>query len=275
MARYDNTRFYWLQLKEDFFDDDAISWLEDQPNGKEYSLFYLKLCLKALKTNGIMIRRVGEMLLPYDYKKLAEITKTAPDTVIVAMELLQKIGLVKTLENGELYITQLENMIGSQSLGAFKKQQQRRGNQLLIAGSGQCADICPPEIEIEKEKEIEVDKKKERKRAASGYDDIINSYTSNEELKQALYEFIKMRKLIKKPLTDYALKRIISKLDSMTADDGRKVAILNQSICNNWQGIFELKDGTYSGKPAATANTTKKTPSDYDETANSPDYFGF
>ena len=30
MSKYDNTKFYWLQLKEDFFDDDAIEWLEEQ-----------------------------------------------------------------------------------------------------------------------------------------------------------------------------------------------------------------------------------------------------
>ena len=86
-------------LKEDFFDDDAIQWLEDQPNGKEYSLFYLKLCLKSLKNNGILIRQVGTMLIPYDHIKLGELTKTNPDTVIVAMELLIKIGLIQRLES--------------------------------------------------------------------------------------------------------------------------------------------------------------------------------
>lgn len=187
MSTYDkDRRFYWLQLKEDFFEDDAISWLEEQPNGKEYSLFYLKLCLKSLKTSGIMIRRVGEMLVPYDYKKLAEITYTCPDTVIVAMELLQKIGLVKILENGELYLSQIENLIGSQSVGAFKKQQQRQRQQAIqttpppalpeITTDGQGADNCPPdiEIEIEIEKEIDIEIDKERKRL--DYQEIIKAY---------------------------------------------------------------------------------------------------
>ena len=47
------------------------------------------------------------------------------DTVTVAMELLKKIGLIQILDNGEIYLSQLENLIGSKSLGAFKKQQQR------------------------------------------------------------------------------------------------------------------------------------------------------
>lgn len=161
MAKYDATKFYWLQLREDFFDEDAIDWLEEQPNGKEYSLFYLKLCVKSLRTNGVLIRRVGNMLLPYDHVKLGELTKTSPDTVIVAMNLLIQIGLVERLENGELYLTQVENMIGSQSQGAFKKQQQiaRRNVNLIEGGTG--VEKIPPDIE--KEKEIEIDIEKEKK----------------------------------------------------------------------------------------------------------------
>ena len=142
MSTYDKeTKFYWLQLKEDFFEDDAIEWLEEQePNGRDYAYFYLKLCLKSLKTNGILIRNVGNILIPYDNKKLAELTRMDFDTVTIAMELLKQIGLVQILENGEIYITQLENLIGSVSKGALKKQQQR----LL---SGQKVDKCPPKIE--------------------------------------------------------------------------------------------------------------------------------
>lgn len=126
MSKYDKeTKFYWLQLKEDFFEDDAINWLEEQkPNGRDYAYFYLKLCLKSLKSNGILIRKVGNILIPYDNKKLAELTKMDFDTVCVAMELLKKIGLVQVLDNGQIYLTQLESLIGSKSLGALKKQQQ-------------------------------------------------------------------------------------------------------------------------------------------------------
>lgn len=186
MSKYDKSRFYWLQLKEDFFDEDAIDWLEDQPNGKEYSLFYLKLCLKSLRTNGILIRKVGSLLIPYDHIKLGELTKTNPDTVIVAMELLTKIGLVKKLENGELYVTQVENMIGSQSVGAFKKQQQRISNStLLLDGKtqgGQEADICPPDIDKDKDKDKE--KKKESKNKYGTLKNVLLTPKEFETLKE-------------------------------------------------------------------------------------------
>lgn len=176
MAKYDKeTKFYWLLLKEDFFDDDAIDWLENQePNGRDYAYFYLKLCLKSLKTNGILIRNVGNMLIPYDNKKLAEITKMDFDTVTIAMELLKKIGLIQILENGEIYLTQLENLIGSKSLGAFKKQQQR-----LLNGqqSGQEVDICPPNIELEIElKDKDIDRDKLISKTTTIYDFIENNF---------------------------------------------------------------------------------------------------
>lgn len=178
MAKYNSTKFYWLQLKEDFFEDDSIEWLESQDNGSAYALFYLKLCLKSLKTNGVLIRRVGEMILPYDAAKLSKLTGTPTDTVKAAMVYLQRCGLIKFLENGELYMTQVETMIGAQSVSAFKKQQQRAlqtNNPALEDGQkykglpegGQGVDkgvdICPPDIDIE----IELEKEKEKDSLAS------------------------------------------------------------------------------------------------------------
>lgn len=123
-------KYYWLKLKESFFEEDTISWLEEQENGVYYTNFYLKLCLKSLKTNGILIRNVGEILIPYDIKKLAEITHVKLDTAIVAMELFKKIGLVQILENGEIYLTQLELMVGKETSKAELMRNKRQREKL-------------------------------------------------------------------------------------------------------------------------------------------------
>ena len=120
-------KYYWLKLKENFFEGDTIEWLEEQENGGYYSNFYLKFCLKSVKTNGILIRNVGEILIPYDVKKLSEITRVKIDTVIVAMELFKKIGLVQILDNGEIYLTQLELMVGSETSKAQIMRNKRQG----------------------------------------------------------------------------------------------------------------------------------------------------
>lgn len=88
-----------------------------------------------------------------------------------------------------------------------------------------------------------VSNKKERKSKSKSYDEQIAEYTQNEELQDALKAFLQMRLFIKKPMTEYALKLMLKKLDELGNTDDTKIAILNQSITNNWQGIFPLKDG--------------------------------
>lgn len=129
-------RYYWLKLKEDFFEEDTIEWLEEQENGKEYCLFYLKMCLKSIKTEGILIRKVGNILVPYDEKHLAKITNTDFDTVVVAMELFKKIGLIQVLQGGEIFIPGMDEMIGSETDKAkLMRNKRAKDKELLQEGN--------------------------------------------------------------------------------------------------------------------------------------------
>jgi len=114
--------------------------------------------------------------------------------------------------------------------------------------------------------------KKERKPAArTGYDLIIDEATENDELKDAIHEFIKMRKLIRKPMTDQALKLMLGKLTALAGDDDKKkIAILNQSIANCWQGVFELKE---DGGSRSFSEAKKNPALDYDQRTYSDDEF--
>jgi predicted phage replisome organizer len=141
MSISDSKRYFWLKLKEDFFNDEAIDWLEEQKNGKEYVLFYLKLCLKSLQNEGVLIRTVGNILVPYDAEKLGEITKTNKDTVVVALELLQRIGLVELQENGALYLTKLNAMVGSETNAAARMRAKRKELKLLQGGEHCSLDV--------------------------------------------------------------------------------------------------------------------------------------
>ena len=82
--------------------------------------------------------------------------------------------------------------------------------------------------------------KKEKEKTS--IDKIIDSYTENNSLVEAIKDFIKMRKTIKKPITDRGLKMILNKLDQYGNDDLEKIEILENSIMNCWQGVFELKN---------------------------------
>lgn len=85
--------------------------------------------------------------------------------------------------------------------------------------------------------------RKERKKEAKpgSYDETINAYTENEDLKGALVEFVKMRKMMKSPLTDRALSLLLSKLDKLATTDAGKTEVVNQSIERGWKGFFAVK----------------------------------
>lgn len=148
----ESKKYYWLKLKSDFFDDDTIKFIEEQENGIKYSNFYLKLCLKSLKTDGKLIRLVGETLIPYDINSLSKLTGVEFDTVRSAMQLFESIGLIKILESGEIYLSQIDELIGSET---DKAQMMRRLRAERKLDSNNVTQMLPEkEIDIEKEKEI-------------------------------------------------------------------------------------------------------------------------
>ncbi len=86
--------------------------------------------------------------------------------------------------------------------------------------------------------------KKKKDKAADNkteFDELINNYTTNDNLKETLYEFIKFRKTIKATLTTLALKKILNKLSQLAKTDKEKIEVLETSIMNGWKGIFPLK----------------------------------
>lgn len=81
-----------------------------------------------------------------------------------------------------------------------------------------------------------------KKKNETEFDVLINENFQDEEVKQTIYEFIKMRKAIKKPLTTHGLKLIVNKLKKFTENSKEQIDILNNSIMNNWQGIYSKEE---------------------------------
>ena len=57
-----------------------------------------------------------------------------------------------------------------------------------------------------------------------------------------------MRKAINKPLTTKGLELMIKRLYKLTTNVDEQIEILNNSIMNNWQGVFPLKQETKKNK---------------------------
>lgn len=110
-------------------------------------------------------------------------------------------------------------------------------------------------------KESSIKKKESKKEPRKSFDDLIDEYTQNEELRKALRDYIQMRKAIRKPVTNRALELAFKNLDGLTRADVDKIAIVNQSIMNSWQGLFPLKNNTggfNNGKRSGQGTGTDK-----------------
>ena len=66
-------------------------------------------------------------------------------------------------------------------------------------------------------------------------------YPLDDKLNDAFKDFIEYRKKIRKPMTQRAIKLLMSRLDELSSDNDVKIQILNQSIMNGWTGLFPLK----------------------------------
>ena len=109
----------------------------------------------------------------------------------------------------------------------------------------------------------------DNKKRKTEIDVLIEDYTENIELKNNLYEFIKMRKGIKAAITTVGLNRILNKLDNLAMNDTDKIKILDNSIMNSWKGIFPLKsDFKQNDKNVQGFNNFEPRQYDYDSLEN-------
>lgn len=154
----DSKKYYYMRLKEGYFDSDEQKILERMPDGYLYSNILLKLYLKSLKNNGKLMLTDS---IPYDAQMIATVTGHQVGTVKQALQIFEQLGIIKRFETGEIYMMDIQNFVGESSTEAdrvrnFRKQVKDKETKLL--NGVQMYDNRTPEIEIEKEIETEQEK---------------------------------------------------------------------------------------------------------------------
>lgn len=142
MSEYKHDKLYFLKLPKGFFKRHDMLILEAMPNGKEYSLFYLKMILESLDHNGYL--RYNE-LIPYNAEMLAAVTNTNIDIVRVAVKTLEQMQLIEVLDDQTIYMQKVAEMTISTTEGALKRSEQRENKQLQLDDGRQKDDKCHPD----------------------------------------------------------------------------------------------------------------------------------
>ena len=159
----DNKKYYYLRLKDNFFDSDELKILESMKDGYLYSNILLKLYLRSLKNDGKLV--VNDRI-PYNAEMLASVTGHQVGTIKQALSMFKELGLIEILENGAIYMLDIQNFIGKGSTEADRQRLYDRRisderKQKKLTQSRNLEEILEkstPEIEIELEKEIKIEK---------------------------------------------------------------------------------------------------------------------
>lgn len=230
-------KFYWLKLKEDFFQTEIMEWLEEQEHGTEYVLLYVKLCLLALKADGKLVRQVGKMTIPYNEEKLAEHSRISLDVVKKALELYAKIGLIITDDDGIISLPEVSNMVGTESASkeAEKKRTQRqkkKGQNVSKQGDKMSPEEGDKEVDKLSDRDIEIRDIENR------YISLLNPLSCEEKNVAELYEkkigilTERIAEQLKDLLEEFGEKRVIRGIEIAAENKATSISYVAKCVKN-------------------------------------------
>lgn len=156
----DGKRYYWLKLYDDFFGSLRIKKLRRMAGGDTYVIIYLKMQLKAMKTDGVLRwKGVEENIV----EELALDLDEEPDNVKVTLAYLLANGLAETDDNVNLFFPYAVANVGSEGASAQRVREYRERKalqcntdvtQMKQIGNGEI-DTRDKIQDIESEKDIE------------------------------------------------------------------------------------------------------------------------
>lgn len=97
---------------------------------------------------------------------------------------------------------------------------------------------------INKVSKEESKKSKPEKRAKENvisFNQLIDNYTPNEQLRKELKEHLKVRKNKKAALTNRAIELSLKKLDDLASNDSEKIQMVQNAIMSGWTTFYPLK----------------------------------
>ena len=160
----ENRRYYWLQLKDDFFNSKEMKLMRKLPGGEEITIIYLKMMLVSLSEQGkLYFEGLAEDLA----EELSLIIDEDPEAIRLTLMFLTKKKLLKTSDNYQFNLEQVPEMIGSETASARRVRKHRENQKALQCNSD--VTKCNGDIDID----IDIDIDKGQKPQSDVYEEII------------------------------------------------------------------------------------------------------
>lgn len=272
-------RYYWFKLQEDFFNRKEVKLLRQVAGGDTYTVIYLEMLLKSLKTNGkLYFEGIGDNFV----EELALDIDEAVENVQVTVEYLRRKGLLLSGDEYEYELTSIKSLVGSESSGAERKRRQReREKQQLTERDNVTGQSRLGHVEIEKD----IDKEREQLRSDERIDNSSNrtiNYSANKNTSSLSVPNASAIQVIEEAISDngfdystgpYQLKQkqdllyyitndgmqpeLVAKAIEITRTSGKSAAFYTNGILKNWhaQHILTLKQlEAYEAQRQGVAN---------------------
>lgn len=238
----------WIKITTDIFDDEKILLIESLPDAYAIIVVWFKLLCLAGKQNNSGVFMMSNKIA-YTDKMLATIFRMKEATVTMALQTFEQFGMIEIIDG----VITIPNWGKHQNLDQLENKKEymrnymkdyREKQKLLTGGEPSCktnskANVSRADKEEDKEKDKDNNK---RIKKESSYDEILSSI-ANDDLRELYLEYIKMRKMIKAPMTDRALTMLISKVNDLephSIENQKK--LLEIAIMNNWKSVYPLRD---------------------------------
>ena len=124
----ENRRYYWLQLKDDFFNSKEMKLMRKLPGGEEITIIYLKMMLASLAERGkLFFEGLAEDLA----EELSLIIDEDPEAIRLTLMFLTKKKLLTTSDNYQFNLEQVPEMVGSETASTRRSRKHRETQKAL------------------------------------------------------------------------------------------------------------------------------------------------
>ena len=226
-----NRRYYWLQLKEDFFKSKEMKLMRKLPGGEELTIIYLKIMLASLPDEGkIYFEGLAEDLA----EELALLIDEDTEAVRMALMFLTKKNLLTTIDNYQFTLEQVPEMIGSETASTRRSRKHREGQKALQCNidATKCNGDIEIDIDIEKDIELDQDQEQKQKNAVDGENLIF------KKMKEAFGEMSvngTMVEEVERLLKQYGQELVVLALNETILNAGKSLRY-TMSILQRWDG---------------------------------------
>jgi predicted phage replisome organizer len=228
----------WIKITTGLFDDEKIKVIESMPDRDTILIIWLKLLTLAGKVNdgGYIYLSCN---VTYTDETLSTVLNRPINTVRLALDTFKRFNMIEFNDKGLLVINwgkhQNADVLDKMREDTRLRVQRFREKHQLLLGNGDSNVTVTLRNATDKNR---IDKKEDKNR------DIKDIFQIPEWIDLKTWDaFLEMRKKNHAIPTERAKELLIKELLKLKTEGDDPNAVLNQSIMNNYKGLFPLKNG--------------------------------